>query len=397
MKDILTPSDKLFHNRLDNLNGILRLSTKSGEIVSGYLSKRPFHLNVIESACRGRFKETGHSLVLADMLKHEIIQKSFIASFLDMEHEFMDVTAEIDRVDVALKSDDMFIIIENKVNAANEMENQVYRYVHEIGIDKYKYKMSQIYVIYLNPTNRDMPSDRSLCDKNGKNNVFTALGEKHYRIRSYKHDITNWLRGLKIDNEQHISSALDQYIDFLENKFHTSLIDKDMNEEIRKLIADELHLEEKSLELQIKTLDEQLEKVNDLYDRMAELRNELGRQHSHEMMLEWQKRVESLLAIQVVNPDSHSFEIKLNNGVWLRINDGNDNEINSLPYWGFRYDNYRKGEYPVIKSQIDEVLILADIKNKREDYFGWVAWYETQKGDELFVSLFNAARKKGLI
>lgn len=395
MKDILTLSDKLFHNRLDNLNGILRLSTKSGEIVAGYLSKRPFHLNVIESACRGRFKETGHSLVLADMLKHEIIQKSFIASFLDMEHEFMDVTAEIDRVDVALKSDDMFVIIENKVNAANEQENQVYRYVHEIGIDKYKYKMSQIYVIYLNPTNRDMPSDRSLCDKNGQNNVFTALCEDHYRIKSYKHDITNWLRGLKIDNEQHISSALDQYIDFLENKFHTSLIDKDMNEEIRKLIADELHLEEKSYELQIKTLDEQLEKVKDLSDRMAELKIELRKQHSHEMMLEWQKRVESLLAIQV-NSDSHSFGIKLNNGVWLGIWDGLDNK-SYLPYWGFQFDNYSEEKHPEIHSQIEEVLTLADIKKTNKDDTGWVAWYETQKGVERFVSLFNAAQKKGLI
>lgn len=133
---------------------------------------------------------------------------------MNLEHDYLNVTAETDRVDVALKGEDIFIIIENKVNSAEEQRNQVYRYVHEIAIDKYGYSLSQIYVIYLNPTNHNPPSEYSLCDENNENNVFEELGEEHYTVQSYKYDITDWLRCLSVTNEPHIDSALDQYIDF---------------------------------------------------------------------------------------------------------------------------------------------------------------------------------------
>lgn len=170
--------------------------------------KRPFHLNVITAACHGRFKETGHSLVLADMLRHPTIQSSFLETFLGIHHGYMKVTAETDRVDVALKGEDIFVIIENKVNNAGEQKNQVYRYVHEVGIEKYGYNMSQIFVVYLNPAERTLPSDYSLCD----DNVFDEIGEEHYTVQSYKHDITDWLRKISIDDEPHISNALDQWL-----------------------------------------------------------------------------------------------------------------------------------------------------------------------------------------
>ena len=151
------------------------------------------------------------------------IQTSFLKHFLSIQHEFMEVTAERDRVDVALKGRDMFVIIENKVNGAGEQKSQVYRYVHEIGMTKYGFELEQIYVIYLNPTNRNLPSVYSLCDENGEKNVFEEIGKYHYKVQSYKYDILKWLKGLSIDNEPHISSALDQYIDFLENKFQFPL------------------------------------------------------------------------------------------------------------------------------------------------------------------------------
>lgn len=140
MEEALRLSNRLFHCRLNYYKEGILLSKHVDEIISRHLSMRPFHLNVIEAACRGRFKETGHSLVLADLLKHPIIQSSFIERFLNIQHEFMDVTAEKDRVDVALKGKDIFVIVENKVNAADEQKNQVYRYVHEIGIKKIRFQ-----------------------------------------------------------------------------------------------------------------------------------------------------------------------------------------------------------------------------------------------------------------
>lgn len=319
MKETLILSNRLFRHKLNGLLDGIKISNQVAEIIARNLSQRPFHLNVIEAVCHGRFKETGHSLVLADMLKHPFIQSSFLETFLGINHDYMNVTAETDRVDVALKGDDIFVIIENKVNAAEEQESQVYRYVHEIGMEKYGYEMSQLYVVYLNPSGRSRPSEYSLCDGNNENNVFDALGDNHYTVQSYKYDVTDWLRKIKINNEPHISSALDQYIDFLEHKFHTSSSDRNMNNEIKDMILKELHIESKSFEEQMEALNNQREKVNELLNAIDNLKVEL----SHELMLEWKKQVEQQLGIKLAN-DAHFFGFQLNNKVWLGIGDGHD-------------------------------------------------------------------------
>ena len=283
-KKILLLSNSLFQYKLDGFKLGLSFSDQVHDIIKKHEERRPFHLNVIEAVCHGAFRETGHSLVLADMLKHPDIRSSFLERFLNLKYDALEVTAERDRVDVALKGNGIFVIIENKVNAADERESQVYRYVHEIGIDKYGYKLSEIYVIYLNPETRDYPSEYSLCDENKENNVFEALGEEHYKVLSYKHDIIDWLRGISIPNEPHIESALDQYLDFLENKFHTTLLDTEMNKDIREFLLKELQIESKPLEGQISDLDSQYEKTKELLNFIDSLKIELRKELSHDMI-----------------------------------------------------------------------------------------------------------------
>ncbi len=394
MVEFIRLSNKLFQCKLDGFHECIMFSNQISDIMVRHFAQRPFHLNVIEAACRGRFKETGHSLVLADMLKHPYIQSSFLSTFLGLQHEYMKVTAENDRVDVALKSDDMFVIIENKVNAAEEKKNQVYRYVHKIGMEKYGYVMSQIYVVYLNPTNRIPPSNYSLCDDNNENNVFEDLGEDHYTIQSYKYDITSWLRELSIDNEPHISSALDQYIDFLENKFHTSPLDKNMNNEIKQFLLKELQIEGKSYDEQIAALDNQQEKVSELLNAIDNLKIELKKKQSHTMMREWQGQIEKQLGI-VLAADEHSFGIQLNNKVWLGVWDGYDSK-DHLPYWGFQFDDYKKDGMPALSDPIKTILKNAGIECYNEEK-GWVAWGTIQNGAQSFMSLYQVSKQSGLL
>ena len=394
MVEFIRLSNKLFQCKLNGLYECIMFSNQVSDIMVRYFAQRPFHLNVIEAACRGRFKETGHSLVLADMLKHPYIQSSFLSTFLGLQHEYMKVTAENDRVDVALKSDDMFVIIENKVNAAEEKKNQVYRYVHKIGMEKYGYVMSQIYVVYLNPTNRIPPSNYSLCDDNNENNVFEDLGEDHYTIQSYKYDITSWLRELSIDNEPHISSALDQYIDFLENKFHTSPLDKNMNNEIKQFLLKELQIEGKSYDEQIAALDNQQEKVSELLNAIDNLKIELKKKQSHTMMREWQGQIEKQLGI-VLAADEHSFGIQLNNKVWLGVWDGYDSK-DHLPYGGFQFDDYKKDGMPALSDPIKTIVKNAGIECYNEEK-GWVAWGTIQNGAQSFMSLYQVSKQSGLL
>ena len=395
MKGTIILSNRLFQYKVDGLKNGISLSRLVTDVVARHLSNRPFHLNVIEAACHGRFKETGHSLVLADMLRHPLIQASFLDTFLGIKHDELEVTAETDRVDVALKGKDLFIIVENKVNAAEEQKNQVYRYVHEIGVEKYHYDISQIYVIYLNPTNRNLPSEYSLCDENNENNVFEELGEDHYTVQSYKNDITNWLRGISITDEPHINSALDQYIDFLENKFHTSPLDKIMNNELNNILLKELNVEDSSLEAQIQALDNQYAKTEELLQAIESLKNEKRKELSHHMMREWQKAISQQLDVKL-SEDDHSFGLQLNNQVWLGIWDGYDSP-DHLPYWGFELDSFRRDTDSDLVEKIEKLLKNVGIEHYHKDNKEWIAWCTTEKGVERYTALYNGAKELGLL
>jgi hypothetical protein len=393
MKETLRISNLLFQYRLNYYKNGIRLSDRVHQIIKTHLDKIPFHLNVIEAACRGRFKETGHSLILANLLKHPIIQSSFIKTFLNIQHEYMHVTAEKNRIDVALKGKDIFVIIENKVNDAEEMENQIYRYVNEIGIKKYGFTLPQIYVIYLNPTTRTLPSPYSLCDKNKENNVFEALEKEHFKVLSYKYDITDWLRKLSIENEPHIASALDQYIDFLENKFYTSPIYQNMNKEIKDFILKELHIEGLTLQEQIAALKNEHEKVTTLLDSIEDLRIELRKEESNRLMREWQSEIEKEISL---SQDEHSFGIQLKNQVWLGVWDGYDAK-NNLPYWGFQLENYKKIEMPDLLESIKKIIEKSNIEHYHTDEKDFIAWCTTNEGVSRFLSLYEAAKESEML
>ncbi len=387
-------SQYLFQYKTNGMKVTINLSKQVTEVIARYLSARPFHLNVIEAACRGKLKEPGHSLVLADMLRHPAIQLSFLKNFLGIDHDYMEVTAEADRVDVALRGQGLFIILENKVNGAKEQKSQIYRYVHEIGVEKYRYCLSQIYVVYLNPTNRDLPSMFSLCDERNANNVFEELGSDHFIVRSYKYDITDWLRNISINGEPHISSALDQYIDYLENMFHTSQLDKKMNIELRKIILKELHVENSSLEDQIQALEIQEDKTKELDNTIQNLKVEITKELSHKKMREWQSQAEQRLGFKLTEEDN-SFGIKLKNQVMLGVWDGYDSEDEQYrPYWGLKCGSDEKGADQ--DSFAENLLKRAGIGDFKTDN-GWIAWDSTDDGLKIFLNLYNAAKEMGLL
>ena len=81
MIETLKLSNRLFQCRLDCYTDGIQLSNQVAEIIAKHKERRPFHLNVIEAACHGLFKETVHSLILANMLKQSHISFNFIDSF----------------------------------------------------------------------------------------------------------------------------------------------------------------------------------------------------------------------------------------------------------------------------------------------------------------------------
>lgn len=146
--------------------------------------------------------------------------------------------AEQDRIDISVYDTDICIIIENKVNNAPEQPGQIYRYVKlamETG-----YKAEQVRVLYLNSNNHCKPSDFSLTE-NGER--IPQEVEETIVIKDYAHDIYDWLKELPSiipEDQEYLLSALHQYQDYLEEKFHLTDKYKNMKERIRITITENL-------------------------------------------------------------------------------------------------------------------------------------------------------------
>lgn len=223
------------------LSHLLSVSDKVKEIRAEELKRMPLHINVIAIAAAGRLKETAHSAILQQLLKHQAILESFLQSIAGLESPR--VTADQvrepdkDRMDVSIYGDDQCYIVENKVNDASEQEGQVFRYV-QLALQR-GYAPEQIKVIYLNSIHNDPPTDYSLTENGeGKNRIPPEV-EDSMMVKDYRHDIYQWVKDLPAiipPTEQYLHCALAQYQDYLEEYFNITDKFEPMNKRIRQTI-----------------------------------------------------------------------------------------------------------------------------------------------------------------
>lgn len=128
------------------------------------LSDSPFMIDLLDDALRSeRLKETAHSRILYRILHDNNMQKRFVEYFLpDVDCSFESIQIpypERHRIDLTIKSDNFFLIIENKVNNAPEQPSQIADY---IKIAQQTYPDNQIYVLYLGGETNIYPYENSL-------------------------------------------------------------------------------------------------------------------------------------------------------------------------------------------------------------------------------------------
>lgn len=248
------------------------------EIKKRELDKLPYYINVIDSAARGKLRETAHSRILADLLRHPKIQRAFLKEMLDIDSNCdLKVETEVgsmeSHIDIALyKPNEKFIIIENKANWAVEQPRQIWRYVREIAMKKYGFEESQIYVLYLNPKENPLPSEQSV--KNGDDSIVETLGPR-FVIKSFAYDIVNWLNKLHFStDEPYIKSAADQYASYLEHFYGTSKQLESMKSALKEFIIERINLKAMSLNDKISELTDISEKLRDMLDTADSLNRE---------------------------------------------------------------------------------------------------------------------------
>lgn len=307
---ILAIIDIIEGEKYSAMQSILDLSEKCLEIRKNWENSpagSSFQINVIKSAAIGKLKENAHSRILHDLLKvkDENILNSFIkevAELQDFDFKPEDVdTPDHNRIDLSIRSTRGFLIIENKVNAAEEQKGQLYRYYHYIA-KPYVKDESQIKVLYLNPSDHTMPSLFSRSkDGVGREEDEDTIKEHIINVKDYQHDILNWLKNLSKNEEifkekDLLKSAVTQYIDYLEDFFEVKEIYNSLYNKMEEEIYKKLGLESLCLDKQIEVLEAYKENLNQLNSSiirlksklvMKELKNSLNNEFERFPKLEW--------------------------------------------------------------------------------------------------------------
>ena len=119
-----------------------------------YIDKNNFEenypFNIFELISDIYYRENFHSDIIAQLLRNEIILKNFL-DFIGVDkskYENCEVEREESKIDILIKTKKNCIIVENKLNWAKDMPEQLFRYYNECKNNK---KLEVDKVVYLSP------------------------------------------------------------------------------------------------------------------------------------------------------------------------------------------------------------------------------------------------------
>ena len=350
---------------------ILRLSDTIGQslndtfcvcqkIITSYrkeLSDSPFVIDLLDDALRSeRLKETAHSRILYKILQDSNMQKRFIEYFLpDVGDAFANIQIpypDRHRIDITIKSDNFFLIIENKINNAPEQPRQIENYVR---IAQKTYPNDQIYVLYLGGAANIYPSEDSLPTE------IRQLLCNRVIYKNYKDDITPWIESAyqQIDfNEQpFLKSTLLLYKTYLENKFNLNK----MNNKLDKALIDSLGLDSIPLSEKIKVIEDQIDNIDKIRERLSALLDKYSEQSNLSDIQEWYNQCSDILSHKPVltmeNDIEFGFNFKYRNLDFRCTVSFDDNEN---PYWGICGLTKNVNSHPKIFNALKQLVLQSN-------------------------------------
>ena len=193
-----------------------------------------YSLNIIDTL---HADENGHTRILVKILDYENnnSEKLFLKKFIDLLNERLEEKFYISKnasfknheqynyIDAYIDSNKDAIIIENKINGAKDQDFQLENY---INVAKKDHENEQIFVVYLTENGIKKPDDKSLTPYAKTILDYNNKSKGRFIEINYKYHILPFLKGClseihenKID-EPILKSALCQYIDYLEGRFH---------------------------------------------------------------------------------------------------------------------------------------------------------------------------------
>ena len=168
-KDLIKVIDNLYSSmnnyNIEVINLISNLEKENIERYKDILKKQDKKLdfNIFDIITDKWKKENFHSEILKFLLEN---YEEFFNNFLELinikdkkEYSNAEITNEEARIDILIKSEKKAIIVENKINWAKDMPEQLFRYYNEC---KYSKGLEVDRIVYLSPNSSKEPADDSV-------------------------------------------------------------------------------------------------------------------------------------------------------------------------------------------------------------------------------------------
>lgn len=130
-----------------------------------YIDKNNFEenypFNIFELISDIYYRENFHSDIIAKLFENEIVLKNFL-DFIGVDkskYENCEVEREESKIDILIKTEKNCIIVENKLNWAKDMSEQLFRYYNECKNNK---KLEVDKIVYLSPNSWKQPEEQSI-------------------------------------------------------------------------------------------------------------------------------------------------------------------------------------------------------------------------------------------
>lgn len=168
-KDLIKVIDNLYSSmnnyNIEVINLISNLEKENIERYKDILKKQgdKLNFNIFDIITDKWKRENLHSEILKFLLEN---YEEFFDNFLDLikiknkeEYSNAKITNEEAKIDILIKSENKAIIVENKINWAKDMPEQLFRYYNEC---KYSKGLEVDRIVYLSPNSSKEPADDSV-------------------------------------------------------------------------------------------------------------------------------------------------------------------------------------------------------------------------------------------
>lgn len=329
---------RLSHVIEQSLNITLEICYKVSSLYKEELLALPFSIDILSEALRSEnLKETAHCRILHRILQNKDMQNSFIQYFMpNLDYAIDSIVIpypDRHRIDLTIKGDTFFLIIENKINGACEQRKQIDRYVR---IAQQTYPSKQIYVLYLGGETTIFPSEDSMSLE------IQQLINDRIICRNYKDDIVTWIahayKQIEFSDQPFLKSTLLLYKTYLENKYNINNQHKAMNNKLDKTLIEMLGLKEISLDEKINVVQDQITNIDKIRERLSDMLQDYRDQLNTQSIKDCYDQCTTILSNNPVLTMEDNIEFGFNfmyrnTNFRCCVSFDDDNED---PYWGIK-------------------------------------------------------------